>query len=271
MCETKDSPVGVRIKDIVAETHDTKTFILDRAIDAKPGQFVMVWIPRIDEKPFTITGSGKSLAITVKERGGATKAMHNMKKGDILGIRGPYGDGTYDLTKKKKIMLVCGGCGTLGLVLLLEEAMRKGISVDAIIGADTKKNILFADKFRKLGADVIITTDDGSAGKKGFATSVLEERLKIQKYDAIYTCGPEIMMQSVLKLGMMHGVEVQASLERWMKCGFGICGGCALDPSGLRVCKDGPVFKTDVLKDIEGFGTMTRDKSGAKVFWKDMC
>ena len=271
MCETKDYPIGTKITGIITETHDTKTFILDKAIDAKPGQFVMVWIPGIDEKPFTITEKAKHLAITVKKKGKATQAMHNMKKGDILGIRGPYGDGTFDLTKKKRIILVGGGCGTLGLKLLLEEATKKGIKVDAIIGADTKKNLLFTGKFNKLGARVTITTDDGSAGKKGFVTTALEEKLKTQKYDAIYTCGPEIMMYHILQLGLKYGVEVQASLERWMKCGFGICGGCALDPSGLRVCKDGPVFSTDILKDIEGFGATTRDKSGAKVPWKDMC
>ncbi len=266
----KDYPVGVKITDIITETHDTKTFILDKPIDAKPGQFVMVWIPRIDEKPFTITKSGKHLAITVKKKGKATSAMHSMKKGDILGIRGPYGNGTFDLEKKKKIILAGGGYGTLGLALLLEEATKKNIKVDAIIGADTQKNIIFTDRFKKLGARVTITTDDGTEGKKGFATEALEEKLNARKYDAIYTCGPEIMMRYVLKLGMKYGVEVQASLERWMKCGFGICGGCALDPSGLRVCKDGPVFKTDILKDIEGFGATTRDKSGAKVQWKDM-
>ena len=102
MCETKDYPIGTKITGIITETHDTKTFILDKAIDAKPGQFVMVWIPGIDEKPFTITEKAKHLAITVKKKGKATQAMHNMKKGDILGIRGPYGDGTFDLTKKKE-------------------------------------------------------------------------------------------------------------------------------------------------------------------------
>ena len=150
------------------------------------------------------------------------------------------------------------------------KPQKKNIKVDAIIGADTKKNLLFADRFKKQGANITITTDDGSAGKKGFATQALEEKLKTQKYDAIYTCGPEIMMQNILKLGLKYKTEVQASLERWMKCGFGICGQCALDPSGLRVCKDGPVFKTEILKDIDGFGYTTRDKTGAKVQWKDI-
>ncbi len=270
MNEKKDYPVGAKIMDIITESQDVKTFIIDRQISAKPGQFVMAWIPGIDEKPFTITRAGKSLAITAKKKGEATSAMHIMKKGGILGIRGPYGNGTFDLEKKKKIILVGGGYGTLGLALLLEEAIKKKIKVDAIIGANTKKDLLFVERFKKQGANVTITTDDGSAGKKALATTVLEEKLKTQKYDAIYTCGPEIMMHFVLKLGLTYGIEVQASLERWMKCGFGICGGCALDPSGLRVCKDGPVFKTDVLKDIEGFGFTTRDKCGAKVEWKDM-
>lgn len=270
MSNKTDYPVGTKIIDIITESQDVKTFILDKKISAKPGQFVMAWIPGIDEKPFTITRAGKSLAISVKKKGEATQVMHEMKKGGIIGIRGPYGNGTFDLENKKKIILVGGGYGTLGLALLLEEAVRKKIKVDAIIGANTKEDLVFVERFKKSGADVTITTDDGSAGKKGFATTVLEEKLKTQKYDAIYTCGPEIMMYHILQLGLTYGIEVQASLERWMKCGFGVCGGCALDPSGLRVCKDGPVFKTDVLKDIEGFGFTTRDKCGAKVEWKDM-
>ena len=125
MNKTKDYPVGVKITDIITETHDTKTFILDKAIDAKPGQFVMVWIPGIDEKPFTITEKARHLAITAKKKGKATSAMHSMKKGDILGIRGPYGNGTFDLEKKKKIILAGGGYGTLGLALLAEQATKK--------------------------------------------------------------------------------------------------------------------------------------------------
>ncbi len=266
-----DYPIGVKIIDIIEDSHDVKTFIVDKEINAMPGQFVMVWVPRVDEKPFTVTQNGKHLGFSVKKRGKATQAMHEMKKGDILGIRGPYGDGIFDLSGRKKIMLVGGGCGTLGLELLLEDAVRKKMKVDAIIGADTKKNLLSVDRFRKLGANVMITTDDGSFGTKGFVTTVLEEKLKSQKYDGIYVCGPEIMVHFVLKLGLKYGVEVQASLERWMKCGFGVCGQCVLDPMGLRVCKDGPVFKTDVLKKIDNFGFFTRNKSGAITEWKDMC
>ncbi|MFH1432047.1 MAG: dihydroorotate dehydrogenase electron transfer subunit [archaeon] len=266
-----DYPIGVKILDIIEESHNTKTFILEKEMKAKPGQFVMVWVPRIDEKPFTVTQNGMRMAISVRKVGKATEAMHRMKKGDILGIRGPYGNGTFDLKNKKRIILVGGGCGTLPLALLLEEAVKNKTKVDAIIGADTKKNLLFTDRFRKSGAHVTITTDDGTEGTKGFVTVALEEKLKTIKYDAIYTCGPEIMMSFVLKLGLKYGVEVQASLEHWMKCGFGVCGQCALDPSGLCVCKDGPVFSTDVLKNIVGFGSTTRNKSGTIVEWKDMC
>lgn len=266
-----DYPVGVKIISVIDESPNVKTFALDAEINALPGQFLMVWVPRVDEKPFTVTRNGKHAEISVRKVGKATEAMHNMKKGDVLGVRGPYGDGIFDLSGKKKIMVAAGGCGALALALLVEESARRKIRVDAIIGADTKENLLFADRFRKLGANVMITTDDGSFGTKGFVTVALEEKLKKEKYDSIYTCGPEIMMHFVLKLGLKYGVEVQASLERWMKCGFGVCGQCALDPMGLRVCKDGPVFRTDILKKIDNFGFFTRNKSGAITEWKNMC
>ncbi|MFQ6121002.1 MAG: dihydroorotate dehydrogenase electron transfer subunit, partial [Methanosarcinales archaeon] len=261
--EIIDYPHGVEIKEIILETHDVKTFVLNYSLNAKLGQFVMIWIPRVDEKPFTITQSDP-LAITVKKRGKATQTLHSMEEGDILGVRGPYGDGVFSLNSSamKKIMLVGGGYGTASLKILAETAVMQNIEVDAIIGADTKKNLLFVDHFKNIGAKVTITTDDGSLGIKDFTTFALLDKLQNQNYDAIYTCGPEIMMSKVLKIAEKYNIEVQASLEAYMKCGFGICGHCALDPLGLRVCKDGPVFSSDILKKIDGFGYNTRDKSG---------
>lgn len=261
-------PVGVRIKEIISETHDVKTFVLDRSISAEPGQFVMVWVPRVDEKPFTITRIGKNVAITVKKKGKSTTSMHEMKVGDILGVRGPYGRGFKILGKK--IILVGGGYGTAPLLTLAEKAIAKKISVTAIIGADTEKNLLFADKIAKLGANVIITTDDGSRGTQGFTTQALEKVLAQEKFDGIYTCGPEIMMYYVLQIAEKNKIPLQASLERWMKCGFGVCGQCVLDPVGLRVCVDGPTFETSDLKKISDFGFFARDKTGTKRAWKDM-
>lgn len=262
-------PIVATIKDIVDESYDVKTFILDKEINALPRQFVMVWVPGIDEKPFAIAQTGKYLGFSVKRRGKATQAMHAMKKGDSLGVRGPYGDGVFDLSGKKKIILLGHGSGTLGLRLLLEEATKKKIKVDVILGANTGKNVLFVDKFKSLGANVTIATDDGSAGTKDIKLA-LEDKLKYERYDGIYTCGPERIMLFICQIGLKYDVEVQASLERWIKCGFGLCGQCAIDPSGLRICKEGPVFKTDILKEIDGFGFFTRDKSGEKVKWKYM-
>ncbi|MCK4555175.1 MAG: dihydroorotate dehydrogenase electron transfer subunit [Candidatus Aenigmarchaeota archaeon] len=262
-----DYPVGVRINKVISETHDVKTFLLNKEISAQPGQFVMAWVPGVDEKPFTLTGKGKTVSITVKKRGKATSKMHEMKEGDILGVRGPYGHG-FDLVGKK-IVLVGGGYGSAALLMLAEEAVSKGIETTAIIGADTKKNLLFADKIEKLGAKLVVTTDDGSRGIKGFTTQALEKVLAEEKFDCIYTCGPEIMMYYIVQMGEKNNVPVQASLERWIKCGFGVCGQCVLDPTGLRVCKDGPVFGSADLKKISDFGFFARDKTGTKKEWKE--
>jgi dihydroorotate dehydrogenase electron transfer subunit len=111
---------------------------------------------------------------------------------------------------------------------------------------------------------VIITTDDGSLGIRGFTTDALKGLLKEESFDCVYTCGPEMMMKKVFGLCKEFGVECQASLERYMKCGIGVCGQCCID--GLRVCKDGPVFSSEQLRKLDEFGVFERNKSGCKVY-----
>ena len=112
--------------------------------------------------------------------------------------------------------------------------------------------------------EVSIATEDGSAGEKGLVTELSKQLLGEGRFDLILTCGPERMMREVVRQGLEHGVRVQASLERYMKCGFGVCGSCVLDPLGLRVCVDGPVFDGALLMKTE-FGELKRDASGARV------
>jgi dihydroorotate dehydrogenase electron transfer subunit len=212
----------------------------------------MVWIPGLDEKPFSLSYAGDEPAITVEEKGKFTKSLFEMKEGDYIGLRGPYGKG-FEI--KGNACVVAGGCGLAPVSVLIERLKDPLV----IFGARRKDRLIFKNRFPKAK----VTTDDGSFGAKGFTTDVLEEALKGKKFGTVYTCGPEIMIKKVFEICERHGIECQASLERYMKCGFGVCGQCEIN--GLRVCKDGPVFSSEKLRGMKDFGREARLKSGKKV------
>ena len=252
-------PKTVKIKKVVDETRKIKTFFLDTKIWAAPGQFIMVWIPGVDEKPFGLSYIGNDTAITIQPKGKFTKKMLGLSVGDIIGVRGPYGNG---FTLKKNACIIAGGCGIIPLAPLAE--MIKNCVV--IIGAKTSEDLLFIERMRK-ASELYIATDDGSSGAKGYATDILRKLLKEKTFDVIYTCGPEAMIKSVFDIAEEHGIETQASLERFMKCGFGVCGQCVIN--GFRVCKDGPVFSSEQLRKMTELGKFARLKSGKKVTVKE--
>ena len=251
-----------KIKKIIQETPSIKTFVLDLDLQAKPGQFVMAWIPGTDEKPFTLTAIGKETAITVQEKGKFTQALFALKEGTQIGIRGPYGK-PFDFENVKSACIVAGGCGAAPVLLLAEELAKKNVSLKIILGARTGNECLFQNKLKDSG-ELFVTTDDGSLGEKGFTTQVLEKLLEKEKFDGVFSCGPEIMMSKVFEVCEEHKVECQLNLERFMKCaGMGICGQCAINE--YRVCKDGPVFKSTELRKMQEFGKSARLKSAKKV------
>ena len=130
------------------------------------------------------------------------------------------------------------------------------------MGSKTKDEVFFEEIAKKLKRDVTIipVTEDGSYGENGYVTDVLEKLLEENTYDAIYTCGPELMMYKVVKLANEKGIFVQASLERMMKCGVGICGSCCVNED--LVCRDGTVFDGQHLAKKSEFGHFERTKSG---------
>ena len=130
------------------------------------------------------------------------------------------------------------------------------------MGSKTKDEVFFEETAKKLKRDVTIipVTEDGSYGENGYVTDVLEKLLEENTYDAIYTCGPELMMHKVVKLANEKGIFVQASLERMMKCGVGICGSCCVNED--LVCRDGTVFDGQHLAKNSEFGHFERAKSG---------
>ena len=147
----------------------------------------------------------------------------------------------------------------------VEEARFNNISSTFIIGIKNSSELFFEDRIKDCGAEIRISTDDGSKGYKGLASDLAKELLCKEKFTSVLTCGPEIMMKSLL--GLCSDISFQASLERYMKCGVGICSQCCIG-QGLRVCVEGPVFDGETLKNIEEFGLYRRDASGRKIKFK---
>jgi len=252
---------ATRVLDVVQENQRMKSIYLDSPISASPGQFVMVWIPGMDEKPFSLSYcDGSKIGITVAAVGPFSKRLHEVKAGEMLWIRGPFGNGFR--LEGENVAVIGGGCGVAPLAFLAEELVKNGRKVFFINGAKTKDELLFVERVRKAGVEPIICTDDGSEGRKGFATDTFAELLAREKVDCAYTCGPEIMMKKVVDLCLQNKIGCQASLERFMKCGFGVCGQCAVD--GLLVCKDGPVFPISKLSKLKEFGSVRRNACGAE-------
>jgi dihydroorotate dehydrogenase electron transfer subunit len=201
------------------------------------------------------------MGITVRKAGPFTNNMYeNIWEGDKIGIRGPYGHG-YDLSGYNKVLAVGGGSGIASLAPLLSFYDN----VDLISAASTEDELVFVERFSKDNITVHECTDDGTRGFKGFSTQLADEMLSECAYDIIVGCGPEIMSFKLLELSQKYDIDCQLALDRYMKCGLGICGQCCIDDTGYRVCVEGPVFDKEQLSKLSEFGKYRRDASGSIV------
>ncbi len=245
----------------VVETPSTTTLRFEFAPEARPGQFVMVWLPGEDELPMSLSYVGARKGITIKAMGTSSDRMRNVPVGTALGIRGPYGN-AFDLGVRR-VLVVGGGSGAAVLAPAAEAALARGSDVAVALGATTADELLFAERFRSQGAVVHLATDDGSLGAHGYVTNVVEGLLQHQEFDAIWTCGPEVMMRKVADAAVPRGIPVHCSVERWMKCALGLCDACALGP--WHVCVDGPVFPAETLVATPDFGKFHRNSAGQRI------
>lgn len=226
----------------------------------EPGQFVMVWVPGVDEVPMALFGGeGGPYRILVEAKGDCTRALAAKKAGDRIGIRGPYGKGFQ--VRGRRLLLVVGGTGTSPLVPFCQRN-RATVQADVVIGGRNKEFLLLVEDYRKAGAQVHVATDDGSEGFHGRAPELARQLMERHAYDDVLTCGPERMMRAVVDECARRGIPVQASLERWMKCAVGICDACLVD--GIRLCRDGPVLDREVLLGLDDFGRFEREPSGLR-------
>lgn len=255
-------PQTVRIREIRDETRTIRTFVLDAELpDARPGQFVMLWLPGVDEKPMSIA-CPTPLTVTIARVGPFTTALYGRKVGDRVGWRGPYGRG-FSLREDRPALLVSGGCGVGPLYFLATHAVGRRVPTTVALGARTADGLLYVERFRALGVELLLATDDGTAGYKGYVTDAILQSANRNPAPSIYACGPEHMLVAVHRLCREQGIPGQLSLERYMKCGFGICGQCALD--GYLVCQDGPVFDVAQLDGLRDFGRAQRSATGRRL------
>lgn len=245
----------LRTEEIVlvkTESPTVKTFTINDRLcsKAKPGQFLMLWIPGIDEIPLSIMDAGNGLvSVTVKAVGDATRHLHSMEAGQTVGVRGPFGNSFTE--SRGRVLLVSGGTGTAPLLFLAKQLSAKTERLSFVEGAKSKDELLF---IRELGGvcsekNLITTTEDGTAGLQCLVTEPLANLLDREKFDMIYTCGPEVMVKKIFELTEKRKLPIEASLERLMRCGIGLCGSCMIGK--YRVCRDGPVFTAAQLREVQ--------------------
>jgi len=235
------------VRRVVPEGAAGVTLILDSPLPTAPGQFVMVWLPGVEERPFSVMDDAP-LSVTVADVGPFTHALCALQAGDRVWVRGPYGHGYSQPTGE--FLLVGGGSGAASLTLLAARAIAAGRRVVAAIGARTADDLLLAWRFRQLGCELIVATDDGTAGCHGTVLDAIGDRLAMpsspaaptsrDRPDSVYACGPEGMLVALARLAEAQGVPCEVSMERTMKCGIGLSGACHC--GDRLVCQDGPVF-----------------------------
>ena len=197
-------PTIVTVEKVIDETPTVRTLIFSDDVmpNVLPGQFAMVWIPGVNELPMSVMISQESgkAAFTVRKHGPASTGLFNVKVGGQIGIRGPYGN-SFDI-KQGKLLLVGGGTGLVPMMRLL-TFVKPTDDVTVLIGAKSKDEVFFEDLANNLlennSHKVIVSTDDGSYGEKGFVTDLVEKLVSDTKFDGVYTCGPEKMMYKTVQ------------------------------------------------------------------------
>jgi NAD(P)H-flavin reductase len=265
-------PAPYRIERRIRETHDTFTLHLVASNGVgtpsfKPGQFNMLYVFGVGEVPISISGdpaNSSALQHTTRVVGAVTKAMGALKRGDIVGVRGPYGTAWPVAEQKgRDVIVVAGGIGLAPLRPALYHLVRQRNDYRRIVllyGARTPQDILYPREVEhwrgKFDLDIHVTVDSAAAewrGNVGVVTTLLGRALFDPSNTVALVCGPEVMMRFTVmglqKLGIASQ-QIFLSMERNMKCAVGFCGHCQYGPT--FVCKDGPVFRFDRIESIFG-------------------
>jgi dihydroorotate dehydrogenase electron transfer subunit len=250
----------VRIEEVASESEEIRTLRFKCDGHFIPGQFVMVWIPGVDEIPMSLSYLGDTKGITVKPIGEATEALASLGPGDKVGLRGPFGRGFA--ISEQRTLCVGGGVGVATMMPVVTSFKDRGL-VEIAIGALSEAELIFEERSMNNANRVHTSTNDGTKGFHGTVVDMVKPLISSGDFRMVIGCGPEKMLSSLVEVCRKCNVQCQMSLERYMKCGVGLCGSCAMN--GKRVCADGPVFFGDELDGLNEFGRCKRDRSGRKV------
>jgi NAD(P)H-flavin reductase len=264
------APQPCWVRDVVKETHDTFTLVLEPSNGAhaspfQPGQFSMLWVFGVGELPISISGDpvrDDRLTYTVRAVGPATNTLVSQSAGDSVGVRGPFGAGwPMDTAKGKDVIVVAGGIGLAPLRPLIYQVLAHRKDYGRLVllyGARSPKEMLYRKELaawaRHRDTQVLVTVDYGGLSWRGHVgvVTTLFKHVRLQPARSIAViCGPEIMMRFVThdleRLGLVPQ-DIYLSMERNMKCAVGFCGHCQYGPH--FICKDGPVFRYDQIRPL---------------------
>lgn len=225
------------------------------AKNAKPGNFIEMKVADTStvflRRPISIFNiDGNNIEVIFQVKGKGTKCLSEKQVGDEIDILGPLGLGTFEVDNFDKVAIIGGGIGVFPLYELAKQLKGK-TKINTYLGFRNKDFVVVEEEFKAVSDNLIITTDDGSYGEKGFAIDFLK---RDEKPDMIYACGPLPMLKAVKAYADENNIKCQISLEERMGCGIGACLGCAVkvvkngEERYGHVCKDGPVFYS---KDVE--------------------
>ena len=238
---------GIVSNEKITAGHEVYAMVLSApgiAKEAKPGQFLHIKCAGLTlRRPISIASAKNGeLTLCYEVRGEGTAWMAGLKSGGEIDVIGPLGNGFGALDSSKKALLVGGGVGIFPLYAPAEIFGGNAISV---LGFRTGGLVVYEREFAGCGGEVHIATDDGSYGKKGFATDVAKEILDNCEIELILCCGPKMMMKAVALEAAKRGIKCLVSFEERMACGVGACLACVCRANGKnkRVCTDGPVFE----------------------------
>ena len=259
--------IETEVLEVTSETPTIKTIRLKpkEEISFVSGQFIELTIPGVGEAPFTPSSRPSvkdMMEVTVMKVGKVTGRIHQLKKGDILGLRGPFGKGYHlDEFKGKEILIVGGGCGFAPIRSLMYSLFEMRGEIKKLLfrgGCKIPKELVYRNEIEKWGKrkdlDLKLTVDEGDSewkGHVGLVTTILDDIDIDCKSGIAVVCGPPIMMKFVTWKLLEKGFKeenIYLSMEKNMSCGIGKCGHCRI---GIYyACKDGPVFTYDKIKDF---------------------
>lgn len=237
---------------IAKQTYDFTILCPEIAKEAKMGQFINIYPEGCSlRRPISICGIDPvngTIRLVFEIRGDGTDKIAKLNEGELIDILAPLGKGWTIPKDCERIVVIGGGIGNPPILPIAEKYKEK---VTVISGFRNSSAVILQDDFQKTGAEVILCTDDGSTGRKGFVTDALVETISKQKIDIIMACGPTPMLSAIAKIAKENSISCQVSLEERMGCGIGACLVCSCktmrngEEHFAHVCKDGPVMNAE--------------------------